>query len=137
MVLRMKHMKQHKPKFRSVCPIASTLDLVGDKWSLLIVRDLLRGKTTYSELASSPEKIPTNILADRLKRMEGAGLIVSSAYQERPLRYAYNLTPKGKALGEVLRGLVRWGKAHIPETKTYTEIAKAAKRNSRPRQRPR
>lgn len=123
----MKHTKKHKPKFRSVCPIASTLDLVGDKWSLLIVRDLLRGKATYGELASSQEKIPTNILADRLKRMESVGLILSSVYQERPVRYAYNLTAKGEALGEVLLALVRWGKTHIAGTKTYTEIAKAAK----------
>lgn len=99
------------------------------------MRDLLRGKATYSELASSPEKIPTNILADRLKRMESAGLILSSVYQERPVRYAYNLTAKGKSLGEVLLALVHWGKAHIPGTKTYTEIAKAAKKKSSPRQR--
>jgi len=124
----MKHIKKHKPKSRSVCPIASTLDLVGDKWSLLIVRDLLRGKATYSELASSPEKIPTNILADRLKRMESLGLILSSVYQERPVRHAYNLTAKGEALGDVLLALVRWGKAHIAGTKTYTEMAKAAKK---------
>ncbi len=128
--MRMKHSKPPKPRFRSVCPIASTLDLVGDKWSLLIVRDLLRGKATYGELASSPEKIPTNILADRLKRMESAGLILSSAYQERPVRYAYNLTAKGKALGKVLLALVRWGKEHIPGTKTYTEITKASKKKS-------
>ena len=127
----MKHIKNQQPKFRSVCPIASTLDLVGDRWSLLIVRDLLRGKATYSELASSAERIPTNILADRLKRMESADLIVSSAYQERPVRYAYSLTAKGKALGEVLLALVHWGKAHIPGTKTYREVAKAAKRKPR------
>src|SRR5919106_4952552 len=94
--------KKQKPKFRSRCPIASTLDLVGDKWSLLIVRDLLHGKATYGELANSPERIPTNILADRLKRMADAGLIVSSAYQERPGRYVDKLTAKGEALGEVL-----------------------------------
>jgi DNA-binding HxlR family transcriptional regulator len=103
---------------RSPCPIANTLDVVGDKWSLLVVRDLLHGKQTYKELAESPEGIPTSILADRLKRFEEAGIITSAAYQDRPVRYAYTLTEKGKALGEVLSAIVRWGKNHIPGTRT-------------------
>jgi DNA-binding HxlR family transcriptional regulator len=106
---------------RSPCPIASMLDVVGDKWSLLVVRDLLRGKTTYGELLQSPERIPTNILADRLRRLEEAGLIVRSAYQERPVRYAYTLTEKGAALEDVLLALVQWGKRHIPGTRTLKE----------------
>jgi len=75
---------------------------VGDKWSLLVVRDLLHGKRTYGELVNSPERIPTNILAERLNRLESAGIIVSTPYQQHPKRYAYTLTPKGSALGEVL-----------------------------------
>jgi DNA-binding HxlR family transcriptional regulator len=94
------------------------LDLVGDKWSLLVVRDMLHGKTTYGELLDSPEGIPTNILADRLRRLQGAGLVSRSAYQERPVRYSYQLTEKGVELGEVLLALVRWGKRHIPGTRT-------------------
>jgi len=101
---------------RSPCAIASSLDILGDKWSLLVVRDLLHGKHTYGELAHSPERIPTNILAERLKRLESAGIITSTPYQERPVRYAYRLTPKGSALGEVLLAFVRWGKQHIPGT---------------------
>jgi DNA-binding HxlR family transcriptional regulator len=101
---------------RSPCAIACTLDLVGDKWSLLVIRDLLRGDLTYSELQNSREGIPTNILADRLKKLEGAGLIAKSAYQEHPVRYAYRLTEKGKALRDVLGAIVRWGKEHIPGT---------------------
>ena len=61
-------MKTAKPFARSTCAIANSLDILGDKWSLLVVRDLLHGKQTYGELALSPERIPTNILADRLKR---------------------------------------------------------------------
>ncbi|HEY9110916.1 MAG TPA: helix-turn-helix domain-containing protein, partial [Rhodanobacteraceae bacterium] len=80
---------------RSPCAVANSLDLVGDKWSLLVVRDLFYGKRTYGELADSPEHIPTNILADRLKRLEAAGIISSTPYQQRPVRYAYALTPKG------------------------------------------
>ena len=102
---------------RSDCAVASSLDLVGDKWSLLVIRDLLHGKETFKELLASPEGIPTNILADRLKRLEAAGIIVSSLYQERPARYAYGLSEKGKALGDVLLAFVKWGKKYIPGTK--------------------
>ena len=105
-----------KPFTRSRCAVANSLDIIGDKWSLLVVRDLLHGKRTYGELVNSPERIPTNILADRLKRLEDAGIIVGTPYQERPTRYAYTLTPKGNALGDVLLAFVRWGKQHIPGT---------------------
>jgi len=103
---------------RSACAVANSLDIVGDKWSLLVVRDLLYGKRTYGELANSPEHIPTNILADRLKRLEAAGIVSSTPYQQRPVRYAYALTPKGRDLGDVLLAFVRWGKRHIPGTVT-------------------
>ena len=105
-----------KPFTRSACAVANSLDILGDKWSLLVVRDLLHGKRTYSELTDSPEGIPTNILADRLKRLESAGIVSSTPYQQRPVRYAYTLTPKGVALGDVLLAFVRWGKQHIPGT---------------------
>jgi DNA-binding HxlR family transcriptional regulator len=101
---------------RSPCAVANSLDLLGDKWSLLVVRDLLHGKRTYGELARSPERIPTNILADRLKRLESAGIVASAPYQQRPVRYDYTLTPKGRALGDVLLAFVRWGTRHIPGT---------------------
>ena len=101
---------------RSPCALANSLDVVGDKWSLLVVRDLLYGKRTYGELANSPERIPTNILADRLKRLETASIVLRTPYQEHPARYAYTLTSKGNALGDVLRALVHWGKRHIPGT---------------------
>ena len=114
--------KRAKPKteaqefLRSRCAVACTLDLVGDKWSLLVVRDLFRGSATYGELQNSFEGIPTNILADRLKKLEAAGIIAKSAYQQHPVRYSYELTKKGKSLGDVLLAIVRWGKTHIPGT---------------------
>lgn len=101
---------------RSACAIANSLEILGDKWSLLVVRDLLHGKRTYSELALSREGIPTNILADRLERLLDAGIVTRTPYQERPVRYAYTLTPKGSALGDVLLAFVKWGKQHIPGT---------------------
>lgn len=118
---------------RSPCPIASTLDLVGDKWSLLIIRDMLHGKSTFGELVDSPEGIPTNILADRLRRLEEAGIILRSAYQDRPVRYAYSLSEKGTDLGDLLLALVRWGKRHIPGTQTLKKSAFGSKRRRRTR----
>src|SRR6202167_3417306 len=131
-------MNTAKPFARSACAIANSLDIVGDKWSLLVVRDLLHGKRTYGELALSPERIPTNILADRLKRLEGAGIVASTPYQERPVRYSYTLTPKGRALSEVLLAFVRWGKQHIPGTVTLNQgpaggAVAAAAQSRRPR----
>jgi DNA-binding HxlR family transcriptional regulator len=108
------------PSRRSVCAIACSLDLVGDKWSLLVVRDLMHGKSTFKELADSPEGIPTNLLADRLKRLQQAGVIVASKYQERPPRYAYELSPKGRELGAILQAFVQWGKKHIPGTRVMS-----------------
>jgi DNA-binding HxlR family transcriptional regulator len=124
-------MSTAKPFARSACAVANSLDVVGDKWSLLVVRDLLHGKRTYGELVNSPERIPTNILAERLKRLEAAGIISSAPYQERPVRYAYTLTAKGNALGDVLLAFVRWGKQHIPGTVTLNQ-GKAAPGASAP-----
>ncbi len=105
------------PLRRSACAIANTLDRVGDKWSLLLVRDMLAGKSTYGQFLESPEGIPTNILADRLKRLERFGLVTRAAYQERPVRHAYSLTTEGKQLGRVLRAMADWALQYIPGTK--------------------
>jgi DNA-binding HxlR family transcriptional regulator len=83
---------------------------------LLVVRDLLQGSVTYGDLQNSREHIPTNILADRLRKLEAAGLVAKSPYQEHPVRYTYALTEKGRELKEVLHGIVQWGKKHIPGT---------------------
>jgi len=101
---------------RSPCPVASTLDILGDKWTLLVVRDLLMGKTTYGDFQKSPERIPTNILAERLKRLEQAGIIEKSRYQDRPVRYAYALTTMGRDLQPVLLAMVDWGNRYLPGT---------------------
>ncbi len=117
-----------KPFERSLCAVANSLDILGDKWSLLVVRDLLHGKSTYGELALSPERIPTNILADRLDRLESAGILTRAPYQNRPVRYTYRLTPKGRALGDVLLAFVRWGKEHIPGTVTLKGVPSGKER---------
>lgn len=107
---------------RSPCPVASMLDILGDKWTLLVVRDLFMGKQTYTQLQDSPEGMPTNILAERLKRLEGQGIIRKQQYQNNPVRYHYQLTEKGKDLGAVLRAMVQWGSKHLPGTYTQTQI---------------
>ena len=106
---------------RSGCPIATTLDLVGAQWSLVIVRDMLMGKRRYGQFLASPEGITTNILADRLKRMEQYGLVSKEPYQEHPRRYDYALTPTGISLLPVLQAMCRWGNRNIPDTWTPPE----------------
>jgi DNA-binding HxlR family transcriptional regulator len=101
---------------RSNCPVACSLDIVGDRWTLLLVRDLLRGKARYSDFLASPERIPTNILADRLKRLEQDGLITSVPYSDHPRRMDYRLTPEGRALGRAVSALANWGLSHFPGT---------------------
>lgn len=83
---------------------------------MVILRDLINGKTRYSEFLASPEKITTNILADRLERMEAAGLISRAPYQERPVRYAYALTEMGRGLHPTLQALCRWANHFLPGT---------------------
>lgn len=101
---------------RSGCPVACTLDVVGDRWTLLLIRDLLLGKTRYGEFAASSEHIPTNILADRLKKLERYGLITSTLYSEHPPRREYHLTAAGWELRRVLEAMARWGLEHVPGT---------------------
>lgn len=103
---------------RSDCAVAGTLDVLGDRWSLLIVRDLLFTEPLrYADLAASPEAIPTNTLADRLRRLEEAGVVTRTRYTDHPPRHSYRLTDRGRALGPVLDALATWGVAHIPHTR--------------------
>ena len=108
---------------RSACPVASALDVLGDRWSLVVVRDLFRGCSCYSDFLESPEGIPTNILADRLRRLEEGGIITRKPYQTRPPRYAYELTPKGHDLKPVLGALANWAFRHVPDVKADPKLA--------------
>jgi DNA-binding HxlR family transcriptional regulator len=106
------------PVPRSDCAIAGTLDLVGDRWSLLIVRDLLfHGELRFADLAAAAEGVPTNTLTDRLRRLEEGGIVARHAYSERPLRYQYQLTERGRDLGPVLDAIASWGVTHLPGTR--------------------
>ena len=116
------------PGGRSHCPVTCTLDLLGDKWTLLVVRDLLLGKTMYTEFQQSPENIPTNILAERLKRLQAAGVIEREKYQDRPVRYRYLLTDKGKDLYPVLSAMIDWGNRYIEGTISREQIEAMVKK---------
>jgi DNA-binding HxlR family transcriptional regulator len=100
------------PPRRSRCPVSCTLDVLGDRWTLLVVRDLIRGKRRFAELVESPEHIPTNILTDRLKRLVSLGVVQSRRYNDHPPRLEYQLTAKGEDLRPVLRAMVEWGIKH-------------------------
>ena len=106
------------PPRRSDCAIAGSLDVVGDRWSLLIVRDLLiHGALRYGDLAASPEGIPTNTLVDRLRKLEDAGILARERYNDHPPRHTYHLTGRGRALAPVLDALAGWGTTHLPGTR--------------------
>jgi len=102
---------------RSPCPIGGALDLLGDRWTLLVMRDvLLYDKRRFAEFLASPEKIATNILAERLDRLERCGLIRRQRYHDHPPREEYVATARGRDLIAVLRELLRWGQRHVPGT---------------------
>jgi DNA-binding HxlR family transcriptional regulator len=105
---------------RSLCPVACSLDVIGDRWTLLVIRDLFSGKHRYGEFLTSPEGIPTNILAERLKRLESAGLVASVQYSEHPPRFEYELTERGRGLLPVLDALADWGLEQFPGTRKLT-----------------
>jgi DNA-binding HxlR family transcriptional regulator len=96
------------------CPIARTLDIIGDRWTILILRDLvLEGPRKFQDLEQSLKGISPNTLSARIKTLEQHGIIVRKFYEKHPPRAEYVLTEKGKALGPVLKSLREWGQAHV------------------------
>jgi len=108
-------MTARKGERRSECPISSSLDILGDKWTLLVVRDLLDGKRRFSEFERSPEGIPTNILTDRLRRLEEAGLL-ERRVAEGSTRSTYHPTDAAADLRPTLLALAGWGNRHLDDT---------------------
>jgi len=109
------------PARRSPCPVACSLDLFGDKWTLLVIRDLMLGRGRFKDFTASPEGIPTNILSDRLGRLLKAGVIRQIPAADGGKRLAYQLTPKGNALRPILRSLRDWGLEWEPGTRAALE----------------
>ena len=103
-----------KHQHNSNCAVAITLRLLGDKWTLLVVRDLmLNRKLTFKAMSENIVGIPTNILSDRLKKLVEHGLVERQPYQEHPPRYDYLLTQTGVSLRPILIALAEWGADHL------------------------
>jgi DNA-binding HxlR family transcriptional regulator len=102
-----------KPRPRSGCPVGISLDVFGDRWSLLIVRDMMvRGLRTFKDFLESGEGIATNVLAQRLRRLEAAGIVTAEREAADARRVNYRLTEKGIDLAPVLLELLLWGARH-------------------------
>lgn len=95
------------------CPVAETLQIVGDRWTLQIVRDLLRGRSRFSELSESVEGIPPAVLTKRLRLLEGNGVLTRRSYSDHAQRYEYVLTQKGHGLGVVVGAMSTWGERYL------------------------
>ncbi len=123
-------MKSHENHYSSKCPITFALEIFGDKWSLVILRDILfKGKRYYSEFLSSPEKISTNILASRLNKLESEGLVSKTQDTKNLSKYIYRLTDKGKDLLPLMLDIIEWSAKHNPQPGTPDNIINGAPRN--------
>jgi DNA-binding HxlR family transcriptional regulator len=100
-------------RYGQACPVAKSLEVVGERWTLLIVRDLLRGPARFADLQASLDGMAPNLLSERLRVMEEHGLIERRLYSERPPRAEYHLTDKGRELGVVVGALAQWGTRHL------------------------
>ena len=115
---------------RSDCPISFALDFLGDKWSLLVIRDLVfEGKRFYKEFLKSKEGIATNVLSDRLKKLENAGIISSKIYEELKTQKEYSLTEKGKDLIPILIEIILWSDKHEKNLAVTEEFIKKVHRD--------
>jgi DNA-binding HxlR family transcriptional regulator len=106
----MKELKQ-----RSTCPVSTALDVLGDKWTLLILRDMVfAGKSTYGQFLQSAEKMATNILADRLAGLEAQGILSKAVAADKKSKFTYRLTEKGVDVVPILVEFILWGAKHCP-----------------------
>jgi DNA-binding HxlR family transcriptional regulator len=108
---------------RRPLPLEAALDRVGDRWSLLLVEALLDGARRFGDLGEALPGIAPNILTDRLRRLERAGILRSSPYQERPTRFTYELTADGRALASALRLLADWGARRSSDVEPLRHVA--------------
>lgn len=112
------------------CPISFALDTFGDRWSLLIIRDIVfKGKRHYREFASSPEKISTNILANRLAKLEAQGILTKAVDTDNASAYVYALTPKGEDLVPLLLEMTAWSSKYDAQPKMPDNIIEGAPRH--------
>lgn len=102
-----------KNQYNLPCNIAQTLNVIGDKWTLLILHQLMIGHDTYKEIQEGLDKIPSNLLSERLKGLESDGLITAELYQHHPPRYRYLLTESGMDLEDIFYSIILWGDKHL------------------------
>jgi DNA-binding HxlR family transcriptional regulator len=121
----MSHAKRTRPVRRSDCAVACTLDIIGDRWTLLVVRDLLRGSRYFDDFLRSPEGIATNILSARLRELCERGLVEKTPDPSDHRRHTYRLTDDGLRLGELLGHIAAWGLKYLPGTKRMGGIEPA------------
>ena len=106
-------------KFRSACSISCALEIIGDKWTLLIIRDILFGKSkSFGDFRSSPEKIASNILSDRLEKLVSHGILKKRVNKENRLKFDYELTEIGLELEPIIRAIGEWGHSTIKGTRS-------------------
>ena len=112
-----------KTRYDLPCNIAQTLNIIGDRWTLLILHELLIGETNYNDIKIKLPGLSANLLSARLKDLEEAGLVASELYSAHPPRYAYKLTESGQALETVFNAIILWGADHLQTC--YKEIVDA------------
>jgi len=117
---------------RSRCPVVFALDVFGDRWTMLLVRDMVfRGFSTYKEFLESGEGISTNILADRLRRLEDEGIVTREPDPDHGAKHHYRLTRKGLALVPVMLEMVRWSARYDPRTPVSRALKRRLEREPR------
>lgn len=112
-----------KKRYNLPCNIAQTLNVIGDRWTMLILRELLTGVTNFNEIKNNLPGLSANILSLRLKSLEKSGLVTSKLYSTHPPRYSYHLTESGKALEPIFNAMIIWASHHIKPC--YKEIVDA------------
>ena len=130
-VAKIEYMSIPETPSRSPCVFSNVLDIVGDRWTLLFIRDLMFfGKHEYKEFLNSPESIATNILAARLQKLTLAGIIDEIPHPENRSRKLYYLTDRGKDLLPLLIEMAKWGEKHLPEVEIMRPLFEVIRRDA-------
>ncbi|AWE08218.1 transcriptional regulator [Lysinibacillus sp. 2017] len=112
-----------KTRYDLPCNIAQTLNILGDRWTLLIIHELLIGETNFNDIKLKLPGLSANVLSNRLKELEEADIVLSELYVSHPPRYRYTLTEKGTSLEHVFNSMIIWGAEHLEPC--YKEIVDA------------
>lgn len=109
-----------KTRYDLPCNIAQTLNILGDRWTLLIIHELMIGETNFNDIKTKLPGLSANVLSNRLKELDEAGIVQSELYVTHPARYRYTLTDKGTSLEHVFNAMIIWGAEHLDTC--YKEI---------------